>query len=166
MEFCVHLSHITSTMATLLHSDTTTEAPHTECRVEGLSEYRLDSVQKLHAIRNTVKCKCSCRIIQVDADSGCNRSCKICALVVVHKGEFGVRAVQTPGLVVPAQAALIAVSFTADSPVANSHVHLCPPPVHLPVTATIQALPAQHLLPLLESVWVVRVILGLTLHRC
>jgi len=132
-------------MATLLQLYTRTKAPHTECREERLCECSLDSVQKLHAIRNTVKCKCSCCMIQVDADTRCDWNWNIFALVIVHKGKFGFGAEQTPGLVVPAQAAVVTVSFTADSPVGNGHVYLCAPPVHLPVTATGHTLPAQHL---------------------
>lgn len=150
----------------LLKSYTSTKAPHTERRVEGLCECCLDSVQKLHAIQDTVKCKCSCSMIHVDANTWWHWSCNIFALIIVHKGEFGIRAVQTPRLVVPAQAAFIAISFTADSPVGNSHVHLCSPPVHLPVTTSpSHALSAQHLLPVVKSVWVIRVVLRLTLHR-
>lgn len=130
----------------LLKSYTSTKAPHTERRVEGLCECCLDSVQKLHAIQDTVKCKCSCSMIHVDANTWWDWSCNIFALIIVHKGEFGIRAVQTPRLVVPAQAAFIAISFTTDSPVGNSHVHLCSPPVHLPVTTSpSHALSAQHL---------------------
>lgn len=133
-------------MGTLLQSYTGTKVPHTECRVERLCKCSVDSVQKLHAIRHTVKCKCSCCIIQVDANTRWHWSWNICALIVVYKGKFRVRAVQTPGLVVPAQAAFIAFSFPADSPVGNSNVYLCSPPVHLPVTASpSHALLAQHL---------------------
>lgn len=137
---------ITGTLATLLQSYASTKAPHTECRVEGLCECGLDSVQKLHAIRDTVKCKCSCCMIQVDANTRWHWSWNVFALIVVHKGEFGVRAVQTPGLVVPAQAAFVAISFTADSPVSNGNVYLCSFPVHLPVTTSpTHALLAQYL---------------------
>lgn len=123
-----------------------TKAPHTECRVERLSKYSLGFVQKPHAIGDTVKGKCSRCIIQADADTGGNRGWKICALVVVYKGEFGVGAVQTPGLVVPAQTALIAVAFTADPPVGNSNVYFRSLPVHLPVAASPSyTVPAQHL---------------------
>lgn len=145
-EYCVNLMQITGTMAALLQSYSSAKAPHTECRVERLCKCSLDSVQKLHAIRDAVKCKYSCSMIQVDANTRWHWSRNIFALVVVHKGEFGVGAVQAPGLVVPAQAAFIAISFAADSPVGNGHVYLRSPPVHLPVTASpSHALPAQHL---------------------
>lgn len=130
----------------LLQSYSSTKAPHTECRVERLCEDSLDSVQKLHAIRDIVKCKCSCCIIHVDPDTRWNWSCDVFALIIVHKWVFGFRAVQTPGLVIPAQAALIAISFTADSPVGNGHVDFCSPPVYLPVTTSPRyAVPAQYL---------------------
>lgn len=85
-------------------------------------------------------------MIQVDAYTRGDWSGNIFGFIVVHKGEFGVRTVQTPGLVVPAQAAFIAVSFTTDSSVSDSNVYLCPSPVNLPVTASPgHTLPAQHL---------------------
>lgn len=132
--------------AALLQSDSSAKAPHTECGIEGLRKCGLDPVQELHAIRDAVKCEHSCCMIQVDANTRPCWSWKIFALVVVHEGEFGVRAVQTPGLVVPAQAAFVAISFAADSLVGNCNVYLCPPPVHLPVTTrTSDAFTGQHL---------------------
>lgn len=103
-------------------------------------------MQKPHAVIDAVKRKNSTCVVQIDADPGRRRSREFSALVVVHEGVLGVRAVQTPGLVVPAQAAVVRISFAADSPVGDGHVDLCPPPVHLPVPASPrQALPAQHL---------------------
>lgn len=85
-------------------------------------------------------------MIQIDTDTRWPGSWYVFALVVVHKRKFGLRAVEAPGLVVPAQAALIAVSFTTDAPVGNSHIYLRSPPVHLPVTTSpSHALPAKHL---------------------
>ncbi len=136
----------TGTIATLLQSDTGAKAPHAECRVEWLCKGSLDSVQKLHTIRDAVKCKYSCCMIKVDANTRRHWSLNLFALIVVHEGKVGLRAVQTPGLVVPAQAAFVTVSSSADSPVSNGHVYLCSIPVHLPVTTRpIHALPAQHL---------------------
>lgn len=130
-------------VAAPLQSYGCTKAPHAECRVERLCERSLDSVQKLHAIRNTVKCKYSCCVIQVNPNARWNWPRDVFALIIVHKWVFGVRAVQTPGLVIPSQAALIALSFTVDSPVGNSHVDFCSRPVHLPViTRPRQAVPA------------------------
>lgn len=130
----------------ILQSYTRTKAPHTECRVEWLFKCGLDLVQKTHAIRDTVKCQCSCCMVQVHANTRRHRSCDVCAFVVVHKREFGVRAVQTPGLVIPAEAAFIGIPFTTDSSVGNSHIYLCSLPVHLPVaTSPNHTIPAQHL---------------------
>lgn len=140
------MKQITSAMASLLQFYIRTKAPHTECRVHGLCKSSLDSVQETHASRDTVKCKCSCCMIQVDANPTWRWSWDVFAFVVVHIGEFGVRAVQTPGHVVPTQAALVAISFTPDSLVGDAHIYLCSLPVHLPVTATpTHTVPAQHL---------------------
>lgn len=68
-EYWVNLMQLTSTLTTILQFYTGTKAPHTECRVEGLCKCCLDSVQKLHAIRNTVKCKYSCCMIQIYANT-------------------------------------------------------------------------------------------------
>lgn len=133
-------------LATLLQFYISTKAPHTECGVQGLCKCSLDSVQKPHATRDAVKCKYSCCMVQVDTNTRRRWTWNIAALIVVHNGKFGVRTVQTPGLVIPAQAAFIAVSFTTDSPVGHSYVYLCSPPVHLPVTTSpIHTVPAQHL---------------------
>lgn len=103
-------------------------------------------MQKSHAIIDAVKHKNSTYMVQIDTDPGRRRSREFGALTVVHEGVLGVRAVQTPGFVVPAQATVIPIPFAADSPVSDGHVYLCPPPVHLPVPATpSQALLAQHL---------------------
>lgn len=130
----------------ILQSYSRTKAPHTECRVEWLFKSGLNLVQKTHAIRDTVKCQCSCCMVQVHANTRRHWSCDVCAFVVVHKREFGVRAVQTPGLVIPAQAAFIGIPFTTDSSVGNGHIYLCSLPVHLPVaTSPNHTIPAQHL---------------------
>lgn len=133
-------------MVTPLQSDTGTKAPHTECRIDWLCECSLDSVQKLHAIRHAVKGKYACCMIHIDTNTRRHWSGNVFALVVVDKGKFGLRAVQTPGLVIPAQAAFVAVSFATDAFVSNGNVYLCSFPVHLPVrTAPRHTLPAQHL---------------------
>lgn len=122
------------------------KSPNTECRVEWFSKCSLDSLQKLHAIRDTVKCQYSCSMIQVDANTGWHRPSDFFAFVIVHKGVFGVSAVQTPGLVIPAQAAFVSISFATDSPVGDGHVYFCSPPVHFPVTTRpSNTLPAQDL---------------------
>lgn len=103
-------------------------------------------MQKPHAIRDTVKGQGASCIVQVHANTG--RDCRrnVCALVAVYEGELGVGAVQTPGVVVPAQTAFVAISLTADPPVGYGNVYFSSPPVHLPVTASpSHAVPAQHL---------------------
>lgn len=85
-------------------------------------------------------------MVQVDAYTG--RDCRrnVCALVAMYEGELGVGAVQTPGVIVPAQTAFVAVPLTADPPVGCGNVYFSSPPVHLPVTASpSHAVPAQHL---------------------
>lgn len=104
-------------------------------------------MQKGHAARlNTVKREGSCLVIQVYPNTGRPRHRYVSTLVIVHKWVFRPRAVQAPGLVVPAQAALVAGAFAAYPPVGNSDVSFCASPVHLPVaTIPSQDLPAQHL---------------------
>lgn len=103
-------------------------------------------VQKPHAIRDTVEGKgASCKV-QVDANT--QRDCcrNVCALVAVYEGEFGVGAVQTPGVAVPAQTAFVAITLAADPLVGDGNVYFSSSPVHLPVTASpSHAVPAQHL---------------------
>lgn len=122
------------------------KAPHTKSRVDGFSKGGEDSVQKSHAIIDAVECKDSTCVVQVDTDTGHRWTGELRAPVVVHERVLGVGAVQTPGLVVPAQAAVVPVPFAADSPVGDGHVDLRPPPVHLPVAASPRhTLSAQHL---------------------
>lgn len=176
-----------------------TKAPHTECRVQRFCERSLDSVEKLHAIRDAVKCKCPCCVIQVDPDTRWHGTCNICAFIIMNNRVLGIWAVKAPGLVIPSQAAFVPVSLTANSLVRDGNVYLRAIPLHLPVTRTpSNALSAQHLeendqcwgrtsavlmcwaavlklhlfhvsvnsylLPVVKSVWVGGVILGLTLH--
>lgn len=140
------LYQITDSTAPVLQLYGSPKAPHAESRVERFCEHSLDLVQKVHAIRDAVKCKCSSCMVQVNTNTRWHRQRDVFTLIVVHEWEFGVGAVQAPGLVVPAQAAIIAISFTTDSSVGNSHVNLRALPVYFPVTApSTQTLPAQHL---------------------
>lgn len=139
----VRLKHIS---VTPLQSYSRTKAPHTECRVEWLCKCGLNFVQETHVVRDAVKGQYSCCVVQVNANTRRRWTCEVFAFIVVHKGEFGVRAVQAPRLVVPAQAALVGISFAKDSSVGNSHIYLRSPPVHLPVvTSPSHAVPAQNL---------------------
>lgn len=54
----------------------------------------------------------------------------------MHKGIFVLRAVQAPGLVVPTQAAFVAVALAVDALKGDGDVYLRSSPVHLPVAAT------------------------------
>lgn len=121
------------------------KAPHTESRVDWLCECCVDFMQKAKATTDVIKCQCSLCMIHIDTDSGSQLGWNVLALIVVHKEKF-VSAIQTPGLVVPAHAALVALSFAADSPVGYGYVDLCSTPIHLPVTASpTHTLPAQDL---------------------
>lgn len=122
------------------------KAPHTKSRVDRFSKGGVDSVQKSHAITDIVECKNSTRVVQVDADPVRRWGRKLCAPVVVHERVLVVGAVQTPGLVIPAQAAVVPAPFAADSLVGDGHVDLRPPPVQLPVAASPRhTLSTQHL---------------------
>lgn len=144
------------------------KSPHTERSVQRLSERGVDLVEKLHVVSgHAVKRQSSSDVIQVDSDTGRARDRELCAFVIVHERHFGIRAVQAPGLVVPAQTAFVIVAFAADSLVCYSNVNLCALPLHFPVRlGCCQCLTAQYLLPVFKALWVVGVVLGLVLHCC
>lgn len=155
-------------LCVLLQLDGGAKAPHTERSVQRLSERRLDFVEKLHVIpRYAVERQDPANVIQVNSNTRRARSREVNAFVIVHEGHFGIRAVQAPGLGIPAQTAHVVVAFATDSLVCYGDVYLRPLPVHFPVrTGGSQCLSAQHLLPVFEALWMVGVVLRLTLHRC
>lgn len=74
-----------------------------------------------------------------------------------------ITAEQTPGALILSNPAVVISPFPADSPVRDSNVDPSFP-VHLPVAASCQPLPTQHLLPVVESLWMVGVRLPLRGH--
>lgn len=78
-----------------------------------------------------------------------------CRLVHVASWEL-VAAEQTPGPLVVSNPAVVILPLPSDSPVRDSNVDPSFP-VHLPVAASCQPFPTQHLLPVVESLWLVRV---------
>lgn len=118
----------------ILQLDGGAKAPHTEGSVQGLSERSVNLVKKLHVVAgHTIICQGASNVIQVDSDAGRARSGELCAFVIVHERRFGIRAVQAPGLGVPAKTAFIIIAFAADSLVCYGNVYLCALPVHFPV---------------------------------
>lgn len=78
-----------------------------------------------------------------------------CRLVHVASWEL-VAAEQTPGPLVVSNPAVVILPLPSDSLVRDSNVDPSFP-VHFPVAASCQPFPTQHLLPVVESLWTVRV---------
>lgn len=114
-------------------------------------------MQEGHGVAYAVKSQHPRSVIQVHAYSGRVGAADGFVHPVVPGRVTGVRAEQTPGLVVVAQQTQRAFAFTADAPVGHSDGELAAP-LDLPVEAASgQRLPAQHLGEAVEPLGVVSV---------
>lgn len=147
----------------------TSIAPDSKPCIEWLSEWGMYSVEESHCVWDTIKCQYCSLVVYIHSYFWRNRHWYGCTLTVVHEGALRLRAVQTPGFVIPAKAANIVTALPACFLVSYSYVHFCTTPFNLPVvSAPSHTLPAQHLLPVVESLWMLRVWVGFTahLHHC
>ena len=81
----------------------------------------------------------------------------VSGIIIVPGNVTVVRAVQTPGLVIPSKITALNPSSPSDSFICHSYISPSPTPLYLPVTAPSQTLSTQHLSTVLKSLWVIRI---------
>ncbi len=136
-------------------------------RIEMLSECGLDSVNEGHCVRDTVEGQSSCTVIHIHSYSRGGDSREFSPFIIVPEWAAGVRAVQTPGLIIMSKLTcviivivvviiIITLSLPADALIWHWYIHLTTP-LHLPVTVSTHSLFTQCLLHSIKSVWVIRI---------
>lgn len=91
---------------------------------------------------------------------GANR----CSSVIVPRKVIIIRAVQTPGRIIPSQPAVHTLPSPSDSSVRQTDVDRSFP-LHFPVTATSQRTSTQQLEPAVKPLWVISTLARLG-HNC
>ena len=142
------------------HWGTRPVRPEPKPRIKRFSERGVGGVEVDQCVRgDSVEWQRAGRIVHIHRYSvwagGGGGGGDVCGFVIVPHGVTdGIRADQTPRLIVPPKQALVSVSFPADSSVSHCYVDSAAP-LHLPVTATSQIITAQQLRPVVKSVWMI-----------
>lgn len=123
--------------------------------IERLCEGGLDSVDEIYRLRDGVKGKPPCFVIQEYAYPRRWSCFNVSTLIIVPERETKHRAVQTPGELVHSKPSFVALTFPGYTVVRHSNANLLPSPLQLPVATALQGLSAQHLLPVVKPVRVV-----------
>src|SRR4029434_539775 len=137
-------------------------------RIEGLSECGVERVQVGECVRgDAVEGQSAGRPVQVHSYSSGEggRGTYVSGLIIVASRVITRRAVQTPGLVIMSQHAVIILPFPLDAFIRHRYMSPTPTPLSLPVAASRLTLSTQHLIPAVKSLWVVRIPLVL-IHIC
>ena len=139
-----------------------------KCWIEGLRECGVERVQVGECVRgDAVEGQSACRPVQVHSYSS-GAGGRYVSHVLIVPGKVSVTtAIHTPGFVIISKPAVITpLLFPLDAFVCHCYHSTSTTPLRLPVAASRQTLPTQHLIPVVKSLWVVRIRLLLLTHTC